>query len=347
MLVPATGTIIKGLNNDKSYSFKIAAENKSSKRSAYSASISATPKAPTTGGGGNDPKVATPTGLSASAGDARVTLTWNANSEADLKGYTLYWGTQPNTLSEKRFVSTGTTTTELASLSNNTTYFFALEAENTKGEKSERSNIETGTPSAVPTQPVIESASIENNGSSLQVRQGQIFVLLIKGQRLSGIMSATLGNLNSTVLPSTTDTDAALAFAIPNGQPLGSLDLSITTGNGTANKNQVVEVTEITVSKRNKLDGTPAGDDSNPGTRERPLKTLTKALSIASSGDIIFLGVGTYSDGEIWPIEQGGFLPKITPNVAAGVTIVGQIKDQVILEGPGQGPRRCFCVSVY
>ena len=329
--VPATGTIIKGLNNDKNYSFKIAAENKSSKRSAYSASISATPKAPTTGGGG-DPKVAPPTGLSASAGDARVTLTWNANSEADLKGYTLYWGTQPNTLSEKRFVNVGTTTTEVASLSNNTTYFFALEAENTKGEKSERSNIETGTPSAVPTQPVIESVTINGNGSSLQVRQGLTFVVTVTGQRLATVMDLTLGEVSPNVL-SNSETELKLELSLPHGYPLGFMDMSVTTGNGTATKAKALEVTEISVAKSDRF----SPSDTNFGTREKPFKTLTKALSIASGGDIIFLGVGTYSDGETWPVEQGGFPPKVTHNVPAGVTIVGQIKDQVILEGPGQG----------
>jgi Right handed beta helix region/Fibronectin type III domain len=331
--IPATGTIIKSLNNDKSYSFKIAVENKAAKRSAYSASISATPKAPTTGGGGSNPKVKTPTGLSASAGDARVTLTWNTNSEADLKGYTLYWGTQPNTLSEKRFVNAGTTTTEVASLSNSTTYFFAVEAENTKGEKSAQSNIETATPTTVPTQPVIESFVIENNGSSLQVRQGLIFVVIIKGQRLNGMMSATLGSLSASVLSGSTDTEVALSIGIPHGQALGFLDLSVTTGNGTATRPKAIEVTEIAVAKSLKFNP----DDNNFGTRERPFKTLSRALFFADSGDTVFLGVGTYSDGETWPVEQGGFPPKITPNVPAGVTIVGQIKDQVILEGPGQG----------
>ncbi len=329
---PATGTLIKGLNNNQDYSFKIAAETKSGKRSENSAPVVVTPKAPTTGGGaGGATKVAIPTGFSASAGNAQVTLIWTANSEPDLKGYTLYWGTQPSALSENKVVNAGTASAEVASLNNDITYFFALEAENTKGEKSERSNIVAVTPTTLITQPLIESFEIEDNGESLQIRQGLRFRLLIKGQRLAGVTSAAIGDLAATIATNT-DTELVLELLTPHGHALELLDLSVTTASGTATKTRVIEVTEIHTATVTSA----SPDDNNVGTEERPFRTLTQALSVAGSGDTIFLGVGIYSQGETWPQEQGGFPPNITPNVPVGVTIVGQVKDKVSIEGLGK-----------
>ncbi len=322
---PATGTTVKQLTNDKSYSFRIAVETKAKKRSDFSEAITATPKAPPPTNGEDKPKVATPTGLAVIAGDARVTVTWNANSDADLKGYTLFWGTAPDTLGESKPVDAPTTTTTVEGLTNGTTYFFALEAENTKGEKSARSTIETATPAAVLVQPAIESVVIEGYGPSLQARQGAAFVLNVKGQRLGNLSAATLGTLSAKVLMNT-ETDVGLELTIPHGQPPGFLALALTTGNGTATKNNAVEVTEISVAKSDKF----KPSDTNPGTKERPFFTVTKALSVAASGDTVLLGAGTYEAGEAWPPNTG-----LTPNVPDGVTIVGVARNSVILQGPG------------
>ncbi|WP_394827236.1 right-handed parallel beta-helix repeat-containing protein [Pendulispora albinea] len=45
------------------------------------------------------------------------------------------------------------------------------------------------------------------------------------------------------------------------------------------------------------------GNDANPGTRERPVKTLKEALAIAKKGQTVYLGDGTYdaANGEVWP----------------------------------------------
>ncbi len=322
VVAPATGTTVKQLANDKSYRFQIAIETTAKKRSVFSAAISATPKTSPPDGG--EPKVATPTGLAVVAGDASVTVTWNANSETDLKGYTLFWGTAPQALSENKVLELVTTTTILG-LTNGTTYFFTLEAQNKVGEKSLPSLIETATPSMIVTQPAIDSVVIEGYGSSLQVRQGATFVLSIKGQRLDHFSSATLGTLAAKMLINT-PTDMSLEFTLPHGQAPGFLGLSLITDNGTATKNNAIEVTEISVAKSDKF----KPSDSNPGTKERPFLTLTKALSVAASGDTVLLGAGEYGEGETWPPNTG-----LSPNVADGVTILGVAQNVVLLEGPG------------
>jgi hypothetical protein len=321
---PATGTTVKQLANNKNYRFSIALETKANKRSAFSEVITATPKAPPPDSGG-DPKVATPTGLAVVAGDTSVSVTWNANTDADLKGYTLFWGTAPDTLSESKLVDAPSANTTVEGLTNGATYFFALEAQNTKGEKSLRSLIETATPAAVITQPVIDSVTLDGLGSSLQVRQGAFFILKVSGQNLSNLSSATLGTLAANILP-TTGSDVMLAFTVPHGQAPGFLTLSLTNGNGTATKINAIEVSEISVAKSDKF----KPSDSNPGTKERPFLTLTKALANASAGDTILLGAGDYGEGETWPANTG-----LDNNVPDGVTIIGITTNAVTLLGPG------------
>jgi Right handed beta helix region/Fibronectin type III domain len=321
---PATGTTIKQLANDKNYTFSLAIETSAKKRSAFSETVTATPKSPLPTGGGGTPSVAAPTGLTLVTGDASITATWNANPEADLKGYTLFWGTTPDALTQSKALD-APTTTKVEGLTNGTTYFFALEAQNTNLEKSAHSTIETATPAAVITQPVIESVAIEGYGSSLQVRQGAFFILKVSGQNLSNLSSATLGTLPANILP-TTGSDVVLAFTMPHGQTPGFLTLSLTTGNGTTTKTNAIEVTEISVQKSDKF----KPSDANPGTKERPFLTLTKALSVAAPGDTVLLGAGEYKEGESWSPNTG-----LSPNVPDGVTIIGIAQNKVFLEGPG------------
>src|SRR5262249_57764285 len=69
-----------GLTNSTTYYYQVSAVNGSG-QSAKSAEVSATPQAPP----------AAPTGLTASPGDAKVTLTWNTVTGAT--SYNVYRGT--------------------------------------------------------------------------------------------------------------------------------------------------------------------------------------------------------------------------------------------------------------
>ena len=179
-------------------------------------------------------------------------------------------------------------------------------------------------------QPGIDTLAIEGYGSSLQVRQGAAFVLNVTGQRLDTLSAASLGTLPATIL-NQTETEVSLELSLPHGHSLGFLPLSLTTRDGTATRSDAVEVTEIAAAKSDKF----KPDDSNPGTKERPFLTLSKALSVAAAGDTVLLGVGTYEEGETWPVNTGTYPPVITPNVPDGVTVVGQARDLVVLQGPG------------
>jgi hypothetical protein len=85
-------------------------------------------------------KPAAPTGLTVSAGDGQVSLSWNANTESDLAGYNLYKnGDLVKTVS-------GTTYTTISSLSNGTQYSFYLKALDIIGNSSEKSGDVQATP---------------------------------------------------------------------------------------------------------------------------------------------------------------------------------------------------------
>ncbi|WP_373232246.1 S8 family serine peptidase [Cohnella sp.] len=86
---------------------------------------------------------ATPSGLSASAGNQSVTLSWNANTENDIAGYNVYMQGE----TETQFTVTGVTYT-ISSLTNGTPYSFNIIAIDQTGHESARSATASATPSA-------------------------------------------------------------------------------------------------------------------------------------------------------------------------------------------------------
>jgi len=89
---------------------------------------------------------ATPTGFVATPGDRQVALSWNANTEPDLKGYNIYWGPASGALTNVEYVPKPATQKVIFGLTNGTTYYFALDAENTAGQKSAKTDEVAATP---------------------------------------------------------------------------------------------------------------------------------------------------------------------------------------------------------
>src|SRR5580704_11692816 len=136
----ATNFTDTGLTNGTKYFYVVSASN-SVGQSANSAQVSATP---------TFPPPATPTGLAATAGNAQVSLTWNASS-----GATNYH--------VKRSTSSGTETQISAPASNSfidtalvngTKYFYVVSAVNSGGESANSSEV-----SATPTAPAVPPAT--------------------------------------------------------------------------------------------------------------------------------------------------------------------------------------------
>lgn len=83
---------------------------------------------------------AIPTGLSATAGDGKVSLTWNANTESDLHSYHLFKGTVDGGWVDY-FISVGKNTTNYTdnNVNSGTTYYYRISASDDSGNQSDRS----------------------------------------------------------------------------------------------------------------------------------------------------------------------------------------------------------------
>jgi hypothetical protein len=86
-------------------------------------------------------------GLVQTAQAAQVTLEWDPNSEPDLAGYKVYYGTESGAQLDSVDVGNATTYTVMGLLEE-TTYYFAATAYNTSNQESSYSNeVSTTTPS--------------------------------------------------------------------------------------------------------------------------------------------------------------------------------------------------------
>src|SRR5262245_26295130 len=92
-------------------------------------------------------------GLEGTLQAATLTLAWNPNTEPDIAGYVISYGTQPNSYTTSIDVAK-TTSKQLTNLVDGTRYYFAVKAYNTSGQFSGLSTEISGvtTPSA-PTEP--------------------------------------------------------------------------------------------------------------------------------------------------------------------------------------------------
>jgi len=153
------------------------------------------------GGGGNPPSA--PTGLTPSAGNAQVSLTWNASSGATsyhVKRATVSGG--PYTQ-----VATTTVTNDTdASLTNGTTYYYVVSALNANGESGNSAEVSATPTLSVPATPTGLTATAGNTQVSLSWTASS-------GATSYNVKRGTVsGGLYTTVaLPSgTSDTDTGL-----------------------------------------------------------------------------------------------------------------------------------------
>ncbi|MBI5636806.1 MAG: hypothetical protein HZA03_02425 [Nitrospinae bacterium] len=114
------GGAITGLTNGTTYYFIVTAVGAGGE-SATSSEVSATPQVPAP---------AAPTGVTATSGDSRVTISWNAVSGATL--YHVYWSVTPGVAGSSIWLG-GTSYTHTP-LTNGIPYYYKVTAENAAGE---------------------------------------------------------------------------------------------------------------------------------------------------------------------------------------------------------------------
>nr|WP_139367674.1 glycoside hydrolase family 6 protein [Bacillus alkalicellulosilyticus] len=152
------------LTNGTTYYYVVTAVN-SAGESVNSTQVSATPSAPQQ----NVP--AAPTGVTATAGNEQVSLSWNAVSGAT--SYTVKRRTSPT--GALTTVATGLTSTSYTntSLTNGTTYYYVVTAVNSAGESANSSQV-SATPTAPPTTPtgnlVVQYRDADRNATGNQIK---------------------------------------------------------------------------------------------------------------------------------------------------------------------------------
>ncbi len=91
-----------------------------------------------------------PTGLAAEAGDQKVTLTWESNTESDLSSYRIYRETASNPTDQLTTVTAGNASYTDTEVTNNTTYYYRITAVDEDGNESAYSEQVSATPNPDP-----------------------------------------------------------------------------------------------------------------------------------------------------------------------------------------------------
>ncbi len=167
-----TSKTITGLTNGAPYFFALSAADTAGNASAKTASISATPLAPPPPGDTTPPAV--PTNLAASAGDGEINLSWTQNPEPDLKGYNVYSGTTAGSLTLAGFVDKTGAGKKFTGLTNGTAYSYAIDAEDTSGNKSARTVAVGATPKDA-TAPTLVSSTPANGATNVPFETDYVF----------------------------------------------------------------------------------------------------------------------------------------------------------------------------
>jgi len=89
-----------------------------------------------------------PTGLSAEPSVGAVTLRWDANTEPNLAAYNVYRGESSEELDLLAAVPAGTLTFTDTDVESGVTYHYAIDAEDDRGARSQRTETVSATPSA-------------------------------------------------------------------------------------------------------------------------------------------------------------------------------------------------------
>jgi fibronectin type 3 domain-containing protein len=283
--VTATSFTNTGLTNGTTYHFVVSAVN-SFGESGNSNQASATPI-------GTPTPPSPPTGVTATPGNAQVTLNWNASTGAtsyNVKRSTTSGG--PYTT-----IATGVTATSFTNtgLTNGTTYFFVVSAVNSAGESANSGQVPATPQQALPPAPTGLTASPGNAQVTLNWNASSGATSYnVKRSTTSGGPYTTI----ATGVTATSFTNTGLT----NGTTYFFVVSAVNSAGQSGNSNQASATP--TPPSTGDIFVAPNGTDSNPGTIGAPT-TLTAAITRVQAGQTIQMRGGTYNFSTTITIARG------------------------------------------
>jgi uncharacterized protein YjdB len=298
-LTTSTGTKIPGvtspytqsaLTNGTTYYYVVTAVNAGGESSA-SPQASATPQVPAP---------TAPTGVTAVAGNAQVTLRWNPVNGAT--SYNLYWSTTSGVTTTSGTKIPGITTNPYTQTgrTNGTTYYYMVTAVNAGGESSASSQVSITLP--------IPVTGVALNKTSDTITSGST------DQLTATFAPANATNQSITWSSSSTSIAAVSSTGVVTAASLGTATITATTGDGGFAAQCAVTVDGTVTYNGN---GATSGTVPSAGTY-----TLGQTVTVpGNSGSLAnpgysFAGWNTAADGSGTPYAVGATFSMPTSNVS-------------------------------
>jgi predicted phage tail protein len=207
LLVTATSYAVTSLVNGTPYYFEVFAVNAVGQGSSSNeASATLPPIVPPTSPASTitspiTPAFGGPTGLTATAGDTNVRLSWTAPASdggSPVTGYKIYVATTPDAQQSTRIVTAKSADATVAHLVNGTTYYFMVTAVNTAGHESPFSTEVSAEPAKLGTQvkvsadsPTVPPQLIALITAAAAMVTGAGFTLIMRGRSRVGSRKRT------------------------------------------------------------------------------------------------------------------------------------------------------------
>lgn len=162
--------------------------------------------------------------VSRAATFTNLTLAWDANSETNLAGYRIFYGTAPGTYSTNKLVGANVTSTTISNLQSGQLYYFAAKASNVAGlESAFSAEISYTAPVPPNTAPVAIAQSVttaEDSPKAITLAgmdaDGDPLSYVIVSSPTSGTLSGTLPNLTYAPAANFSGT-ASFTFKVNDG----------------------------------------------------------------------------------------------------------------------------------